>query len=116
MAEAEWHPYEDGASLGETGSEQGRIVADEEHRGGARITLEEVHRGPLQCAITCGLYGWFVHTRYGRSLEEGWRDFEAMKGELGRIVDLLWIDGKAPEQARHAVFEAIGAFVDRFPT
>ena len=35
-----WHAFEDGATIGQQGSESGEIARDEEHPLGARITLE----------------------------------------------------------------------------
>ena len=40
MAENSWHQFEDGATLGQKGSESGVILRDEEHPQEARITLE----------------------------------------------------------------------------
>jgi hypothetical protein len=36
----DWTPFENGTSLGATGSEGGTILRDELHPDGARITLE----------------------------------------------------------------------------
>ena len=58
-----WHPFEDGASIGQAGSEGGVIVRDDEHPWGARITLER-DGGFAPFALTCGIYGWMVHTRW----------------------------------------------------
>src|SRR5262249_53589230 len=58
-----WGPFDGGATVGQRGSEDGAIVRDDEHDLGARITLE---RGCAHCpvAVTCGIYGWFFHTRF----------------------------------------------------
>lgn len=66
-----WIPFENGTTVGTTGSEGGTILRDELHPDGARITLE---RTASQFAITCGVYGWMVHTRFfdvGRCASEG---------------------------------------------
>ena len=50
---------------GETGSENGTIIADEEYKNVCRITLEKCER---YYAITCGVYGvWYngTHCLYG---------------------------------------------------
>ncbi len=51
---------------------------DEEHELGARITLEKVGsflKGHF--AITCGIYGWMMHTHFISSTNEALKDFEA---------------------------------------
>ena len=62
IEEPEWYPCDDGDTLGETGTDGGVIVRDEEHPYGARITLEQ--GGFAAFSITCGIYGWMVHTRF----------------------------------------------------
>jgi hypothetical protein len=81
-----WKPYEDGRSIGETGSERGTIVRDEEHADGARITLEEAGTAPF--AITCGIYGVMVHTAFFSSRQEAENAFETMRNELDEIMKL----------------------------
>jgi len=62
-AENSWHQFEDGATLGQKGSESGVILRDEEHPQEARITLErDTRTAPF--AITCGIYGCMLHTRF----------------------------------------------------
>ena len=38
-----WFQFEEGHSIGQTGSEDGVILRDEEHVDGARVTLESVN-------------------------------------------------------------------------
>jgi hypothetical protein len=61
-------------------------------------------------AITCGVYGLMVHTRFfaGRATAEA--EYEAMKPALHAIISQLGAADLA-EQARLA-----RNFVDRFPT
>jgi hypothetical protein len=62
VADPSWLPLENGGTLGQTGSEEGTIVRDQEHPLGARISLERDCRvAPF--AITFGIYGWMLHTR-----------------------------------------------------
>jgi len=63
----DWMAYENGTTIGATGSEGGAILRDELHREGSRITLERIAAG---CAITCGVYGWMVHTRFAGNRSE----------------------------------------------
>jgi len=109
-----WLPFDDGASLGETGSEGGVILRDEEYRGEARITLERGGFAPF--SITCGVYGWMVHTRFFSTLPEAEREYAAMQPELAAIVEMIPLTSDPDVDAKmDAVSDAIGRFVDRFP-
>jgi len=112
--QGEWLPFDDGASIGETGSE-GVVLRDEEYGGGARITLErDGFAAPF--SITCGVYGWLVHTRFFAAGWEAEREYAAMKPELAAIVDLApLIDDPDVDAKMDAVVAAIGRFVDEFP-
>lgn len=96
-----WHPFADGSTLGQRGSESGTIVLDEEHVDGARITLEEEgHVAPW--TITCGVYGSMVHTRFFGAREDAEVAFVAMKTGLEEVL------GRDDDSRfRH--------FVERFP-
>jgi hypothetical protein len=109
-----WVPFDDGASLGEDGSEGGVILRDDEYRGDARITLERT--GQAAFAITCGVYGWMVHTRFFSTLPEAEREYAAMQPELAAIADSLPFTADPDLDAKmDAVSAAIGRFVDEFP-
>jgi hypothetical protein len=110
---SDWQPFENGATIGRTGSEGGLITLDEEHSGGARITVE---RGCLRApfAITCGIYGWLVHTRFLADEESVQHAAAGMKPALAKILALL-PDDDDPDPAYDAVTEAIAAFVEQFP-
>ena len=113
MSGASWHPYEDGATLGQAGTEQGIFVRDEEHALGARISLERAARvAPF--AITCGIYGWLMHTRFFSSQEEAETQYEAMKCALAALLaaaeKTAEIDG-----GRQVLMDGIGRFVDAYP-
>jgi hypothetical protein len=101
MSDDEWRSVRDGETLGEPGSEDGVIVADDEHPAGARITIERDGRiAPF--AITCGVYGWMVHTRFF-SEEQSARDaMRVMKEALGALA----LDPSP---------EASSGFVQKFP-
>ena len=78
-----WIPLE---TEGEQGSEDGRIIADEELAGTCRITLEEgCPIGPY--GITCGIYGLMVHTTWASTLTEAMHKYESMKRELADFAD-----------------------------
>ena len=109
-----WLPFDGGASIGEPGSDGGAIVRDDEYRGGARITLER--GGFAAFSITCGVYGWMMHSRYFAALPEAEREYAAMQPELAAIVDALPLQADPDTDAKtDAASAAIGRFVDRFP-
>jgi hypothetical protein len=79
-----WQPFDNGRMIGISGSEKGIILLDEEHVDGARITLERDGYTPF--AITCGIYGWMVHTRFFANEEDARRGYEDMKQALDSII------------------------------
>ena len=66
-------------TVGQTGSEGGRILRDEEYDGACRITLEDCGD---RFAVTCGIYGAFVHTAYCRNQAV----YAAMKADLEQFL------------------------------
>lgn len=78
-----WHPLTE--TVGTVGSESGTIVLDEEHEEGARITLERDGRF-APWAITCGIYGTFLHTAFASTEAEGRSKYAAMKESLVSIM------------------------------
>ncbi len=112
MADFSWHPFENGGTLGQSGSEQGVIVHDEEHSLGARITLERAARvAPF--AITCGIYGWMMHTRFFSSEDEAEAQYGLMKTALSALLgaaeQTAAIDG-----GRQVLVEGVSRFVDTY--
>jgi hypothetical protein len=104
MSDVSWSLVDDGATLGQTGSENGVILCDEEHRYGARITLEQ--GGTIApFSITCGVYGVMVHTRFFADEAEGQIAYDLMKPGLAAIAE-----GEASEAP-----ESASAFVTQFP-
>ncbi len=80
-----WHSFSDGATLGLKGSESGETIRDEEHTLGARITLEE-NANIAPFAITRGVYGWMVHTRFFGTEDEAIAEYDRMKSAISEIV------------------------------
>lgn len=103
----DWQPYENGATLGRKGSEGGAIIKDEEYPAGARLTLESrCKMAPL--AITCGVYGWMVHTAFYADQMTAEDDYAKMKVDLATIADM---------RSREDLYEHIDDFqaaIDRF--
>jgi hypothetical protein len=108
-----WHPIENGATIGHAGSEEGFIVRDEEHSLGARITLERAARiAPF--AITCGIYGWMMHTRFFATDAEADAQYDLMKTSLAELLEAAEqtaeIDG-----SKQVMFDGIDKFVGDYP-
>lgn len=109
----DWQPFENGATIGQRGSEDGVVVRDDEHKLGARITLEqECRHAPF--AITCGIYGWMFHTRYVSSRAEP--EYESMLAGLADVLCLIpFADDPDADAKCQRVSHAIQQFVARFP-
>lgn len=110
-----WQPFDNGVTIGQPGSESGTIVRDEELAESARLTLER-NASAAPFAITCGVYGWFFHTRFLADQSEAEREYAAMKIGLNRIVDGLVPDDLDEDAARDRTMTQIRDFVERFPT
>ena len=115
MERSAWYPCDQGATIGQSGSEAGVIVRDEEHSLGARITLEcKTPTAPF--AITCGVYGWMVHTRFFSAEAEADSEYAVMREALASILDTVPEANEAEDRKRmNAVCEAVVSFVERFP-
>jgi hypothetical protein len=108
-----WKLFDNGATVGQRGSEGGVIVCDEVHEAGARATLER-DCGSAPWTVTCGIYGWFFHTRFLGSEAEA--EFPAMLDGLAAIVDSIpRVDDPGADAKMGTVGEAISEFVARFP-
>jgi hypothetical protein len=115
MDRAEWFPHDQGSTIGQYGSEAGVIVRDEEHPLGARITLER--RTPTApFAITCGVYGWMVHTRFFSDEPGAKAEYEDMRDALTSILNIVPEASEAENNEKmRPVNEAVASFVERFP-
>ncbi len=98
-----------------TGAEGGKVIADEQHDGGARITLErDCLRAPY--AITCTVYGWAYHTRFladEADREAGVRRHEAGAGGDRRAAAAGATATRRPTPSRWSRRSA--DFAERFP-
>ncbi len=111
----DWEPFKEGASIGQRGSENGVILRDEVHVDGARITLERDGRmSPF--AITCGIYGWMVHTHFFCERQVTEAEYEEMREELSAIIDIIPLEEDPDaEDKLNPVIHAISEFVERYP-
>jgi hypothetical protein len=110
-----WQSFDSGGTIGKVGSEIGTIIRDEEHASGARITLErDTPTAPF--AITCGVYGWMVHTRFFAVETDAATQFEAMKGALSEIIAIIpMADDAELEKKSGGVSEALNLFIQQYP-
>jgi hypothetical protein len=106
-----WHPFDNGTTLGKRGSESGETICDEEHVAGARITLEQdTTIAPF--AITCGIYGWMLHTRFFATENEAVAEYEKMKASLSEIIERF---SDPNRDDRGAAEKAMETFVETYP-
>lgn len=113
--DAPWQPYEGGSTLGLQGSEGGTITWDEEYAGQVRLTLEQDESRSFY-AITCGVAGWMVHTRFFGSSAEATAAFEEMRPALMELLSKL--PPSEPKPSREALREGgavLSGFIARFP-
>jgi hypothetical protein len=112
VADFSWHRFENGGTLGKRGSEEGTMVRDEEYSLGARISLERDCRA-APFAITCGIHGWMLHTRFFSSKFEAETQYEAMKSALAVLLEVAAktaeIDG-----GRQVLMAGVSKFVEIF--
>lgn len=106
-----WAPFANpDASI--RGSEGGVIIRDDEHDLGARITLErDAATSPF--AITCGVYGWMVHTAFFANEQEALQAYEAMRDDLIALMANIPDDPMTDEQIS-AMGAGCSAFCDRY--
>lgn len=112
-----WTAYASGATIGQRGSDDGLIVVDEEYSGSARITLErdcQAYGKPaVPFTITCGIYGWVVHTRFFDDEDQAREQLGQMKPALAVIADQL-PDGD-DDVASNAFADKLAEFIHRYP-
>jgi hypothetical protein len=89
-------------------------VLDDEHAIGGRICLERDGYAPF--VITCGIYGWLVHTRVFSDEAEARLAYDAMKEALDTVIESIpKIDEPNCDAKTKEVPERLRAFVKRFP-
>ncbi len=109
-----WEPFDEGRTIGETGSESGSIQFDDEHTEGARITLERDGHTPF--AITCGIYGWMMHTRFLGNEDDAKEAYENMKQALDGIIRSIPLKSDPDRDSKMRVtMKMIEKFVEQYP-
>lgn len=69
---------------------QGKILKDEEHPMGARVTLEDKgHVAPF--AITLGIYGRMFHTEFFSTADQSLKCFDLYKEKIEQVFDHVGI-------------------------
>lgn len=102
----QWASFDNGATIGQIGSESGVVIRDSEHPRGARITLERAGSiAPF--SITCGIYGCMVHTRFFSTKQEASHQFDLMADALSSILQLSTSDD--------GLLDSVDQFVGQFP-
>jgi hypothetical protein len=111
MTESSWYPFENGSTLGQKVSEEGVILRDEEHPREARITLERDGKvAPF--AITCGIYGCMMHTRFFGQEDEASEQYDRMKDALAA---LLATEQEGGPEGCGSFLDGVAAFVEAYP-
>lgn len=109
-----WYPFNHGQTVGRPGSEGGIILRDEEYLQTARITLEK-KRVASRFVITCGVYGWMLHTRFFDTETLAAHEYESMKVELERIAALISREQTEGENSNRILVTALSDFIEKFP-
>lgn len=82
----QWVLFDEGKSIGQKGSEGGKILRDEENTLGARVTLED-KGDTAPCSITIGIYGLTFHTEFFSTSDHGQKCFDFFKEKIEQIID-----------------------------
>jgi hypothetical protein len=104
----DWQPYNQGRSIGVKGSEGSKVVRDEEHPLGARMTIKQ---GRDYVSVSCSISGKIDHTRFFKEMRTAEREYSTMQRELARVMSSV----SSAKAADIKVWEAISEFVARFP-
>ena len=111
MAEVSWYQFDYGSTLSHAGSEGGVTIRDEEHPLGARITLErDTHTAPF--AITCGIFGWMMHTRFFGLESKAFSEYDLMRSALSVLLDRA---SECDDGGHRVLMDGVSAFVETCP-
>ncbi len=86
-----WQQFDNGKTIGKKGSENGKIIFDQENQDGARITLEQ-NANSIPYAITLGIYGLMFHTEFLGELKSATEYIEKKKIEIVQILKMYEVE------------------------
>jgi len=81
-----WLPYNNGRSIGIRSVEGGRIVRDEEHLLGARMTIKQ---GYKYVTVSCSIAGKIDHARFFYEITAANREYINMQKELISVIMVI---------------------------
>jgi hypothetical protein len=95
-----WHPFKNGATIGDIGSENGIIIRDDEYLNYARISIERgggssthpkvvAQYKKFPYAITLGIYDWTVYTFRLQNEQNSQKAFDSIKLDIEKVVAIL---------------------------
>lgn len=95
-----WRHFDDCKSVGQKGSENGTVIYDIEHIGGARVTLEQkTDIAPF--ATTLGVYGLMFHTRFDSNVDDAKNFITQTIKKIDELLDMYDI----PEEKQDATWK-----------
>ncbi len=100
LIDLDWTQFDNGNTIGKTGSEDGTTILDIENSNGARITQEKDCRG-IPFAITLGIYGLMCHTHFESELQKANEYVEDSKHRINRIFEMY----DAPEDRQNEYWQ-----------
>jgi len=104
------HQFEDGATLGQKGSESGVILRDEEHPQEARITLErDTRTAPF--AITCGSTAACCTLVF----QPGKRGLQSVRNHEERLVHASSHEEEGGPEGCRSFLDGVAQFVQTYP-
>ena len=106
---SDWKPYNKGRSIGMKGSEGSKVVRDEEHPLGARMTIKQ---GQDYVSVSCSIAGKIDHTRFFKEMKAAEKEYKTMQKEMDAVLGVI----SSARSADIKVWEAISIFVTRFPS
>ena len=88
-------------------------MRDEEYSLGARISLERDCRA-APFAITCGIYGWMMHTCFLSTEAEADSQYDLMKDSLSELLEAAE-QTAAIDGGRKVLMDGVEEFVGEYP-
>lgn len=80
---SKWQPYNRGRSIGVKSTKGCKVVRDEEHPLGARMTIKQ---GQDYVSVSCNNAGKIDHTRFFNKMNVAEREYKVMQKELAKVI------------------------------